>query len=132
MKQSARRMRSALKRMLTGKRLVVIASLFVLTLAPISRPNYSSVYASPDSVTISVEQADSLIQKIDDQALRIQLLRIDLRETRQIAAVDSVMHAEQLRLYREERPNWIERFLKKPELWFMLGVMAGLYSHQDL
>lgn len=125
-------MRSALKRMLTGKRLVVIASLFVLTLAPISRPNYSSAYASPDSVTISVEQADSLIQKIDDQALRIQLLRIDLRETRQIAAVDSVLHAEQLRLYRDERPNWFERIVRKPELWFMIGVMAGLYSHQDL
>lgn len=132
MKRIRSRLRSMRLRMWIVKRLVAIAMLLVLVSAPISRKSYSSAYASPDSITLSVAQADSLIQVIDDQELDIRLLRIDLRETRQVAAVDSVLHAEQLRLYREDRPGWLERFLKKPELWFMIGVVAGLYSHQDL
>lgn len=132
MKRTESKTRFTQLRMWTAKRLVVIATLCALSLTPVAPMHFESAYAAPDSVTLSVAEADSLVNLIDDQDEDIQLLRIDLREARQLAAADSVLHVEQLRLYRAERPNWIERILNRPSLWFMIGVVAGLYSQSHL
>jgi hypothetical protein len=114
------------------KKLVVILITCALLMTPIVVTNYSSAYAASDSVTLSVAEADSLIDLIDNQELDIRLLRIDLWEARRIAHTDSVLNADRLRLYQESRPTWFERFFKKPELWFMVGVVAGLYARSDI
>jgi hypothetical protein len=114
----------------TAKKLVAISIACALLLTPIAPRNFGSAYAEPDSVVLSVAEADSLIDLIDDQDLSIQLLRIDLWEAKRLAQTDSVLNAERLRLYQEAQPNWFERFFKKPEVWFMIGVVSGLYARK--
>lgn len=110
------------------KKLVAMSIACALLTAPTVEKNYGSAYAAEDSVVLSLEEADSLIHLIDEQTLDIELLRIDIREARLLARADSLLHEEQLRVYREAQPNWFERFFKKPEVWFMIGVISGLYA----
>ena len=98
-------------------------------------PNFS--LESEPVVELSTAEADSLLDLIDDQALRIGLLEADLWEARQLARSDSMVTSEKLELqeryyeliieaYKDDRDNWIERLAKQPLVWFGLGVwLAG-------
>ena len=90
-----------------------------------------------ETVVFSVEEADSLLDLIDDQALEIRLLRIDLTEAQKLAVVDSTLSDHMLTmqkqsyediidLYKSDREHWLVKSLKHPAIWFMVGAYAGL------
>ena len=90
-------------------------------------------------VELSIAEADSLLDLIDDQNLRITLIEIDLDEARRIAASDSTLAADRLRhqersyeaiieAYRDDRDNWLERMVKKPIVWLVLGLYLGVQA----
>ena len=115
-----------MKQILRGmKRALIVSAIVSATL--IGGKNYStvSVVAAADSVVFSMAEADSLIDLIDDQVLEIRLLEIDLSESRKIARVDSIMHERIIEVYKGERGSFLGRALRKPELWFMIGVTIG-------
>ncbi len=104
-------------------------------------PNYSTVSgafaADTAAVVLSVAEADSLVELIDDQELSIRLLQIRLQTARHLASNDSTlayqrlmlqkrMHEQVLKVYRDDRGSMFRRALMHPSLWFMLGAYAGL------
>jgi hypothetical protein len=85
---------------------------------------------SDEPVVLSVAEADSILDLIDDQALRIALLETDLWQQRRVAQVDSALAAVKVevrdREIEELRGNVVTRFLKHPVIWLALGVwLAG-------
>jgi len=125
------------------KLVIVVTALALLMLPlrasgqPTDVPNSSPV--SEHVVELSVAEADSLLDLIDDQGLRIALLEIDVSEARRIAEADSTLAAELLRhqersyeaiieAYRDDRDNWLERMVKKPIVWLALGLWLGVQA----
>lgn len=84
---------------------------------------------SDEPVVLSVAEADSILDLIDDQGLRIKLLEVDLWEQRRMAQVDSTLAATRYEIQKQEvkalRGNAITRFLKHPVIWLALGVWLG-------
>ena len=136
-------MRMSGRRSWLKKLLICVLALALLTLPlrargqEIDTPNSSS--ASEHAVELSIAEADSLLDLIDDQGLRIALIEIDLQEARRIAASDSTLAADQLRhqerayeaiieAYRDDRDNWLERMVKKPIVWLVLGLYLGVQA----
>ena len=66
---------------------------------------------------------------IDDLDFQVDMLRIDLRESRALAYQDSV-YAELMRqrLERERGRQWWDRMWRNPALWFIVGAYVGLES----
>jgi hypothetical protein len=117
--------------------LIVIAS--VLLLVPTAKMSYSNEFADSVGVNLTVAEADSLLDLVDDQALQIDTLTIDLRLAHWQNKEDSLFYARMLQLqeqqyeqiiavYKEDRGNIIVRFLKQPALWFVVGAYAGLQA----
>ena len=113
-------------------------SLLTLAIQANGQPADASYYsAESEKVELSVAEADSLLDLIDDQRLEIDLLRADLYESRALAASDSTLAADRIDLlrdsyehmldaYKADRDNWVERITKSPLVWFGLGVwLAG-------
>jgi len=93
--------------------------------AQTDEPSYSN-----EPVVLSAAEADSILDMIDDQGLRIKLLEVDLWEQRRTAEVDSTLAATRYHIKELEvealRGNAITRFLKHPVVWLALGVwLAG-------
>lgn len=124
-----------------GLKLLILGGMLAIVLAtgdPSCSPGY--VTAAPDTtenVVLTAAEADSLIDLIDDQALEIRLLEIDLREARSLAANDSTLAAHQLALqnryyeqviavYKDDRDSWVVKALQHPAIWFMVGAYAGM------
>ena len=93
-----------------------------------------TVSAQPSSdepvVELSVSEADSILKTIDD-------LEVELWESRALARQDSLYYEELLRLreqayneilqaYKDERPGWLERFVKQPVVWLAIGMWVGV------
>lgn len=122
------------------RRVTRLASVMLVStaLCVISGPSYSTESAStaPDTtIVLTTAQADSLLQLIDSQALQLELLRIDLREARALAQVDSLMvdqyraHYERIiALYQAEQPSWWSQALRSPVLWLALGGYLGVQA----
>jgi hypothetical protein len=126
------------------KKLILCVLALALLMLPIRArgqategPNSSS--ESVPVVELSIAEADSLLDLIDEQGLRIALLEIDLQEARRIAASDSTLAADRLRhqersyeaiieAYRDDRDNWLERMVKKPIVWLALGLWLGVQA----
>ena len=124
--------------------LITMLMVFVLTTG-VSNYCGGSNWAAADTtttVTLTNEQADSLITLIDNQAYEIRSLKIDLWQVKSLAEIDSVRSAQLLNIqqegyeeiiaiYKDERDNWLVKSLKHPAIWFILGAYAGLQV-QDL
>ncbi len=84
---------------------------------------------SDESVVLSAAEADSILDMIDDQGLRIELLEVDLWEQRRMAEVDSTLAATRYHIKELEvealRGNVFTRFFKHPVVWLALGVWLG-------
>ena len=84
---------------------------------------------SDEPVVLSAAEADSILDMIDDQGLRIQLLEIDLWEQRRMTEVDSTLAATRYHIKELEvealRGNVFTRFFKHPVVWLALGVWLG-------
>jgi hypothetical protein len=100
-------------------------------------PNYKNVYAvddfsvaARDSIVLSVEEADSLINLIDDLDLENRLLYIDLKEQQSVSRIDSLTQAQYIRVLEEQQQSWLHRALSYPALWFILGAYVGLQVSQ--
>lgn len=119
------------------KRLLIVSACVIAI--GMSSPSYStdSKPAASDSVVLTVAEADSILDLIDDQALEIRLLQIDVRTLRQLSREDSLRAArlldmqerhyeEMLEMYKRDREHWLVRSMKHPALWFMVGAWAGL------
>jgi hypothetical protein len=134
--------KSSIKENLTPFERKVICAVAVLTLLMLvagtvqtcATPSYAE--SGADSVTVTREQADSLLTLIEAQDLTISLLRVDLWEMQQKAALDSSMAAT-IAAYRvqkyealleAQRPSWYSRLLKSPELWLVMGVYLGIHA----
>jgi len=130
----------------SGMRLLLRLLIGVIALSLVIAPTVTagqttdalnSSTASGNVVELSNAEADSLLDLIDDQDLRIRLLEVDLWEARAFARNDSTLAARRLELteqayermldaYKEDRDNWVERLVKQPLVWFGLGVwLAG-------
>lgn len=117
--------------------LVLTIALTATSVRAIDAPNSSA--ASEPVVELSTAEADSVLDLIDDQELRIRLLEIDLEETRRLAAIDSTLAATRLELtreayeeiiqaYKDDRDNWLERMAKKPVVWLAIGLYLGVQA----
>ncbi len=88
-----------------------------------SRPQ--SATASPDSVTLSTSEADSLLLALDTYETQLRLARLDVTECREYAQLDSLIFAQ---YRRETEQSWLERFVRQPIIWFALGAYAGIQA----
>ncbi len=116
---------------------MLLALLLALTIPDRS---YSGESATSGSVVeLTVAEADSVIQLIDELTLDLRLSRIDLAEAGALASVDSSLAAQRLDLtvrsyevmlqaYKDERDNWVQRLVKQPMLWFVLGAWIGVQA----
>jgi hypothetical protein len=138
-----RRLRRNGWRKLVVKLTIVVVALAALMLPLQARGQETDASRSSSEsvpvVELSIAEADSLLDLIDDQNLRIALLEIDLEEARRIAASDSTLAADRLRhqersyeaiieAYRDDRDNWLERMVKKPIVWLALGMWLGVQA----
>ena len=137
----AQRDRSKARQIWTGIKLKIYVSVSVIVLLTVAAPNCSNAskaaVSDTTTVTLSLAEADSLINLIDDLDLENAVLRIDLREARALAANDSLLLSRRLTLqaqmyddiieiYKKDQDNWITRSLKHPAIWFCIGIYAGL------
>lgn len=114
------------------RRLTLVGLLLIVT-AHTTLPAYAQPSSpKPDVVELSVAEADSILATIDG-------LRIDLWETRELAAQDSLFYEERLALtekayeemldaYKADRPNWLERLAKQPVVWLAFGMWIGVQA----
>jgi len=136
-------MKSTLRRTPNVMKRLLIVSVIALTLAQTAGTSYStgSMTSASDTteVVLSVAEADSIINLIDDQELRIRLLRIELDRLRGHARNDSLFNVRMLLLqensyeqiiavYKADREHWFVRTLKHPAIWFCVGAYAGLQA----
>lgn len=117
--------------------LITMLTVFVLTTGASNYCGGSGQVAADTLVTLTNEQADSLITLIDNQDHEIRSLKIDLWECKSLAEADSLRGAmllnvqqegyeEIIAIYKGERDHWLVQSLKHPALWFILGAWAGL------
>ena len=113
-----------MKKLLVGGLVLLLLVTSCASIARTEEPN-----SSEEPVVLSVAEADSILDMIDDQGLRIALLEADLYEARRHAQVDSALSAMQLDIKEQEvdalRGNWITRLFKHPVVWLALGVWLG-------
>lgn len=131
--KSAKRKGMTQKRPGSGLRLTLAALLLSVTVL-----SAQPVYAQPsserqESVVLSRAEADSVLT-------RMRMLEIDLWECESQARADSLHAEERLALrerayeeiidaYKDERPGWLERFVKQPVVWLAIGVYLGTQAH---
>ena len=105
----------------------VLASLLVLAGLAMCGP-ISLIESAKADVCFTEAQADSVLTLIDSQRLQLRLTEIDLRESRQLARVDSTYYGMVIKKYESERDSWFERAYKHPMLWFALGAYLGVQA----
>ncbi len=111
---------------------LTLVGLMLIATAHVTLPAYAQPSSGSPVVELTVAEADSILATIDG-------LRIDLWETRELAAQDSLFYEERLALtekayeemldaYKEERPNWLERLAKQPVVWLAVGMWIGVQA----
>lgn len=102
--------------------------LLALLAAPRTDSSTSSGARAADtsSVTITEAQSDSLTTALVNLQFEVDSLMVRNWQLRQFAGVDSVRYERLMELYRDERGSWLERVVKSPELWLLLGLWLGV------
>jgi hypothetical protein len=113
-------------------RLMLVALLLALTVLSV-RPVYGQPSSpSSGSVVLTEAEADSVLTEI-------KLLHVDIWELERQAEADSLYYEKRLELqarayediieaYQEDRPGWLERFVKQPVVWLAVGVWLGVQA----
>lgn len=112
---------------------VLIVTLVLIAMAGAPSRDFSTISAASaadttEVVELTVEQADSLSDLLVNQQFEIDSLRVVIWRKDQVAHADSVLNAELLALYKQDREHWLVRSIKHPALWFCVGIYAGLYA----
>ena len=101
--------------------ITAVLTLMLLRATP-SNSQPLSATASPDSVQLSVVEADSLLLALDTYETELRLSRLSLARCQEFAELDSLVFEQ----YRAEtRRTWLDKILHEPIIWFALGVYAG-------
>lgn len=83
-------------------------------------------------VCFTVAQAESLLALINEQETKIELLKVDVWEVKQLARLDSIYMVDQLELvrarYKEQHESWFERALTHPIVWLTIGGYLGVQA----
>ena len=75
----------------------------------------------------------------DSVLTEIKMLHVDIWELEQQAEADSLyaekrlemqerMYEDIIEVYKEDRPGWLERFVKQPVVWLAVGVWLGVQA----
>ena len=128
--KSSRRMRltspgSKLKLMVAG----LVLALTILAVQPTYGQPSSS---NSGSVVLTEAEADSVLTEI-------KMLHVDIWELERKAEVDSLnaekrleiqgnMYEDVIEAYKEDRPGWLEKFVKQPVVWLAVGVWLGVQA----
>lgn len=130
MRRLIKALRNALKR-----RARLCAAVLLIAAVLCGTSSYESPASAGSEICFTAAEADSVLSLVEYQEERIRLLEIDLWECRHLARSDSLWGEERINLVTRhyesviegmDGKTWLDRTVKHPMVWFVLGTYLGV------